>query len=142
MALIESSFRMVTATGGLAIKQLQRLNGLKSNIYFPVGKPSLYNDSSQDYSYNKTPDLEGRHLFTGIYGLEDLTGLELEGYSSFNDGGSKMYVIGEDFEIPRNSKVEVLYDGGVKVFRTQDLKVVYGVNGKPVYGVFDIVPFS
>jgi len=142
MALIERSFKLATNISGIAVKQLQRLNGLKANIYFPVAKPSLYNDSSQAYEYSTSPDDDGRFLFTGIYGTQEMTGFELEGYSSFNDGDGKMYVIGEDVTIPRNSKVEVLFEAGIKVFRTQDLKIVNGVNGKPVYGVLDIVPFS
>ena len=142
MALIERSFKLATHLSGLAVKQLQRLNGLKANIYFPTSKPSLYNDASQDYSYNITADDDGRFLFTGIYGEQEMTGFELEGYSSFNDGDSKMYVIGEDVSIPRNSKVEVLFESGIKIFRTQNTKIVNGVNGKPVYGVVDIVPVS
>lgn len=142
MALIERSFVLNTRLSSLAVKQMTRLNGLKTNIYFPIDKPSLYNDSSQRYEYSKLPDEEGRFLFTGIYGEQEMTGFEVEGYSSFNDGDGKMWVIGEDVTIPRNSKVEIFYLDGMKVFRTQDLKIVNGVNGKPVYGVIELVPFA
>ncbi len=142
MALIERSFKLATGISGIAVKQLQRLNGLKANIYYPTSSPKLYNDSSQDYTYETSADDDGRFLFTGIYGEQEMTGFELEGYSPFNDGEGKMYVIGEDVTIPRNSKVEVLFEAGIKMFRTQDLKIVNGVNGKPVYGVIDIVPLS
>lgn len=142
MSLIEHSFRVNTTLSKMAVVQLKRLNGLKTNIYYPIDKPSLYNDSSQSYVYNSSPDDDGTFLFTGIFGQDALTGLELVGYSSFNDGDGKMYVVGNDYEIPRNSKLEIFYASGMKVMRTQDLHIVNGIDGKPVYGIFEIVPIA
>jgi hypothetical protein len=141
MALIERSFEINTRISALAIKQLQRLNGLPTEIYFPIGKPSLYTDSSQDYEYSKSSDESKRFLFTGIFNLEPLTGLGLDYYSSFGDEG-QMYVVGDDIEIPRNSKIEVMFQGSLKVFRTQDTKVINGINGKPVFAIHDLVPIA
>ena len=141
MALIERSFQISTQLSALAVKQLERLNGLPAQIYFPVDTPTLYTDSSQDYTYDATSNEDGRFLFTGIYNLEPLTGLGLDHYSSFGDEG-KIYVVGEDISIPRNSKVEVFYQNSLKVFRTQDSLVVNGLDGIPIYSVIDLVPVA
>lgn len=139
--ITEISFKQNTKRNYMAIKHLQYLQGLPCNIYYPLEtKTPLYNDSSQEYEYNSYPDVGGRFLVTGIYELEELTGLELEGYSAFNSGEGLMYTIGEYLEIPRNSKVEVFFVDGMKVFRTQDTKVVNGVNGDPLYGIHSLVP--
>lgn len=142
MSLVNTAFRRNTNLSAVAVKQMQRLNGMKASIYFPASSETIYNDSSQSYTYNSSSDLDGEYLFTGIFGLEAMTGLELEGYSSYNDGEGRMYIVGEDLEIPRNSKVEVFFNAGLKIFRTQDLDIVYGIDGKPVYGVIDIIPVS
>jgi hypothetical protein len=126
----------------MAIKHLHYLQGLPCNIYYPIEVPSLYNDSSQLYEYEDLPDLDGRFLVTGIYGLQELTGLELEGYTSFDEGDSKIYTIGENLSIPRNSKVEVFFKDGIKMFRTQDSLVVNALNGDPMYGIHKIVPIA
>lgn len=141
MSLIEKSFEINTNISSLAVKQLQRLNGLPAEIYFPKESPSLYNDSSQDYKYNQSSDESGRFLFTGIFSQEPLTGLGLDYYSSFGDEG-QMYVVGDDIEIPRNSKIEVSYKGSIKVFRTQDTSVVNGVSGNPVFAIHQLVPIT
>lgn len=142
MPLINQSLKMTTTLGAMAIKQLERLNGLSAQIYFPVEQPSLYTDSSQDYTYNSVSDEDGQFLFTGIYGLEPLTGLGLDFYTSFGGGDAKMYVVGDRIEIPRNSKVEVFYEGSLKVFRTQDTHVVNGLNGEPIYAIHQLVPVA
>ena len=141
MALIERSFEINTNISALAVKQLQRLNGLPTEIYFPEDKPSLYTDSSQNYEYKSSSDESGRFLFTGIYNLEPLTGLGLDYYSSFGDEG-QLYVVGDDIEIPRNSKIEVTFQGSIKVFRTQDTTVVNGIKGAPVYAIHQLVPIA
>jgi len=141
MALIEKSFEIATHLSAVAVKQLERLNGLPTEIYYPIDKPTLYTDSSQDYSYNKSSDESGRFLFTGIFNLEPLTGLGVEYYSSFGDEG-QMYVVGDFIEIPRNSKIEVTYRGSIKVFRTQDSNIVNGLNGNPVYSIHQLVPVA
>ena len=141
MALIERSFEINTNISALAVKQLQRLNGLPTEIYFPEDKPALYTDSSQDYQYKSSSDESGRFLFTGIFSLEPLTGLGLEYYSSFG-GEGQMYVVGEDIEIPRNSKIEVTFQGSIKVFRTQDTNIVNGIKGKPVFAIHQLVPVA
>jgi hypothetical protein len=139
--ITEISFDMNTKRNYLAIKHMHYLQGLPCNIYYPLetSKP-LYNDSSQQYEYNSIPDEDGRFLVTGVYGLQELTGLELEGYASFNDDEGLIYTIGEQLAIPRNSKVEIFFRDGMKVFRTQDTKVVNANNGDPLYGIHSIVP--
>ncbi len=141
MALIERSFEINTNISALAVKQLQRLNGLPTEIYFPTEKPTLYTDSSQDYDYKSSSDESGRFLFTGIFDSEPLTGLGFESYSSFGEGG-QMYVVGDFIEIPRNSKVEITYQGSIKVYRTQDTHIVNGIKGTPVYAVHQLVPVA
>ncbi len=140
--ITEISFGLQTRRNYLAIKHLQYLQGLPCNIYHPISKPTLYNDSSQQYEYKNTPDDDGRFLVTGVYGLQEFSGLSLEGYSTFNDDEGKIYTIGEHLDIPRNSKVEVLFKDGIKVFRTQNTMVVNGVNGDPIYGIHSIVPVA
>jgi len=140
--ITEISFAMHTKRNYMAIKHLKHLQGLPCNVYFPradVDKP-LYNDSSQQYQYKEIPDADGRYLVTGIYGLQELTGIELEGYSSFNDDEGLIYTIGEDLSIPRNSKIEIFFSEGMKVFRTQDTKIVNALSGDPLYGIHSIVP--
>ena len=139
--ITEISFSQNTKRNYMAIKHMQYLQGLPCNVYFPNDsvKP-LYNDSSQQYEYNSTADEDGRFLVTGIYGLQEMTGLELEGYSSFNDDEGLIYTIGENLNIPRNSKIEIFFLDGMKVFRTQDTKIVNGLNGDPLYGIHSIVP--
>jgi len=140
--ITEISFREQTRRNYMAIKALLYIQGLPANVYFPTEKPALYNDSSQLYEYGDTPDLDGRLLVTGIYGMTELTGLELEGYSSFDEGDSKIYTIGELLEIPRNSKIEVFFKDGMKVFRTQNTMVADALNGDPMYGIHSIVPIA
>ena len=140
--ITEISFRQNTKRNYMAIKHMQYLQGLPCNVYHPISKPALYNDSSQQYEYNKFPDDDGRFLVTGIYGLQEMTGLGLEGYSSFNDDEGKIYTIGENLEIPRNSKIEVFFEDGIKRFRTQNSMIVNAVNGDPLYGIHSIVPIA
>lgn len=141
MSLIELAFDKETKLTGTLIRHLQRMNGLKTAVYFPQENPSLYNDSSQDYTYNTSSDVDGDFLFTGIYDAEPLTALESEFYSSFSEGDSKMWVTDtEKLEIQRNSKVETWFRGSMKIFRVQNLDIVNGNDGKPMYGVFDLVP--
>lgn len=140
--ITEISFSQQTRRNYLAIKHLQYLQGLPCNVYYPIDKPALYNDSSQLYDYETTSDDDGRFLVTGIYGLQELTGLELEGYSTFNDDEGKIYTIGDHLEIPRNSKIEVFFKDGMKVFRTQNTMIVNALNGDPMYGIHSIVPIA
>jgi len=140
--ITEISFELQTKLNYKAIKHMLYLQGLPCNIYYPIETPALYNDSSQLYKYNEVPDEDGRYLVTGIFGLQELTGLELEGYATFNDDEAKIYTIGEQLEIPRNSKVEVFFRGSMKVFRTQDTMIVNGVDGDPLYGIHSMVPVA
>ena len=141
--ITEISFSQQTRRNYLAIKHMQYLQGLPCNVYHPIDTVvPLYNDSSQSYSYNPIPEDDGRFLVTGIYGLQELTGLGLEGYSSFNDDEGKIYTIGEHLEIPRNSKIEVFFRDGMKVFRTQNTLIVNALNGDPMYGIHTIVPIA
>lgn len=139
--ITEIAFAQNTKRNYMAIKHMHYLQGLPCNVYFPADsvKP-LYNDSSQQYEYASTPNEDGRFLVTGIYGLQEMTGLELEGYSSFNDDEGLIYTIGDQLAIPRNSKVEIFFLDGMKVFRTQDTKIVNALNGDPLYGIHSIVP--
>lgn len=141
--ITEISFAQQTRRNYLAIKHMQYLQGLPCNVYHPLdSKTPLYNDSSQQYEYKSFPDDDGRFLVTGIYGLQELTGLGLSGYSSFNDDEGKIYTIGDHLEIPRNSKIEVFFSDGMKVFRTQNTMIVNALNGDPMYGIHTIVPVA
>lgn len=141
--ITEISFSIQTRRNYLAIKHMQYLQGLPCNVYFPEESVQpLYNDSSQQYDYKSTPDEDGRFLVVGIYGLQEMTGLGLDGYSSFNDDEGKIYTTGEFIEIPRNSKIEVFFNDGIKVFRTQNTVIANGVNGDPMYGIHSIVPIA
>jgi len=141
--ITEISFSEQTRRNYLAIKHLQYIQGLPCNIYYPLQtKKPLYNDSSQQYEYNSVPSIDGRYLVAGIFGNTELTGLSLSGYSSFNDDEGKIYTIGENLEIPRNSKIEVFLKDGMKVFRTQNTMIANGVNGDPMYGIHSLVPIA
>jgi hypothetical protein len=140
--ITEVAFKQQTQLNYKAIRHLLYLEGLPCKIYFPQSEETIYNDSSQSYVYSDMPDIEERCLITGIYGLSEYAGLEIENYPAFNDDEGKMYVIGENTDIPRNSKVEVFFEEGLKVFRTQNKRVVHGLNGDPLYASINIVPVS
>jgi len=140
--LLEKSFELQTKRNFMAIKHMRYLNGSKCSIYFPLSTDTIYNDSSQQYTYASSSDIDDLFLVTGIFGLNELTGLELEGYASFNDDEAKIYTYGENLEIPRNSKIEIYLKDGLKLFRTQDSMTVDGLNGIPVYGIHNLVPIS
>ena len=141
MSLTQASFNHQTRMAALAVKQLIRLQGMKCGIYFPdTTTETLYNDASQNYVYKSSADEEGNYLVTGIYDASPLTGLESEFYNTFTDSEAFMYTVGENLEFPRNSKVEIWYNGSMKVMRIQDTNIVEGLNGKPVYGIIQLVP--
>ena len=141
--ITEKAFELQTKRSFIAIKHMHYLNGMPCSIYYPVTSPNLYNDSSQDYDYNASSDIDARFLVTGIYNLQPMTGWGLEGYSSFEDDEVLIYTWGEEnLTIPRNSKVEVFYQGSLKVFRTQGKKIANGLDGEPVFGVITLVPMA
>ena len=141
--ITEKAFELQTKRSFIAIKHMHYLNGMQCSIYYPVTSPNLYNDSSQDYDYNTSSDIDARFLVTGIYNLQPMTGWGLEGYSSFEDDEVLIYTWGEEnLTIPRNSKVEVFYQGSLKVFRTQGKKIANGLDGEPVFGVITLVPMA
>lgn len=140
MSLTNLSFRHQTRMSYMSVKHLIRLQGLKCNIYFPKSDDVLYNDASQDYSYNSSPNEDGAFLVTGIYDLSPLTGLESEYYNTFTDSEAFMYTVGENLEFPRNSKVEIWFNNSIKVMRIQDTKIAEGIDGIPVYGIIQLVP--
>jgi len=148
MSLIESTFKINTVMTKIGVSILQNLNGLNTNVYFPRDNPSVYNDSSNEYDYDSSPTTDGKWLFTGIYGEDNFTGFELEGYSAFNEGDARMYIVGDSFvvkddkPIPRNSKLEVAFGGSRKVYRIQDLNIINGLDGKPIYGYYNLVPMG
>lgn len=141
--ITEKAFELQTKRSFIAIKHMHYLNGMQCSIYFPTSKPTLYNDSSQDYDYNSSSDIDDRFLITGIYDLQPMTSFGLDSYSSFEDDEVLIYTWGEDnLGIPRNSKVEVFYQGALKVFRTQGKKIANGLDGEPVFAVITLVPMA
>ena len=141
--LTERAFELQTRKSYIAIKHMHYLQGLPCSIYYPITKPTLYNDSSQDYTYNSSSDIDDRYLVTGIFDIQSMTVFGLDGYSSFEDDEILIYTWGEEnLTIPRNSKVEVFYQGSLKVFRTQGKKIANGLDGEPVYGIISLVPMA
>ena len=138
----ERAFELQTKRNFIAIKHMHYLNGMPCSIYYPISKPVLYNDSSQDYDYNSGSDIDDRFLITGIFDLQQGTPFGLDGYSAFEDDDIVIWTWGDFLEIPRNSKVEVFYQGSLKVFRTQGKKIVNGLDGLPTYGVIKLVPMA
>ncbi len=139
----EKAFELQTKRSFIAIKHMHYLQGLPCSVYFPITKPNLYNDSSQDYDYNTNSDIDDRFLITGIFDIQSMTGFGLEGYSSFEDDDIVLYTWGEEYlTIPRNSKIEVFYQGALKVFRTQGKKIANGLDGIPVFGTISLVPMA
>jgi len=140
MSLTNISFKHQTRISYLAIKHLIRIQGLKCNIYFPVSEDTIYNDASQSYSYNASPDEDGIFLITGIYDTSPLTGLESEYYNTFTDSEAFLYTVGDNLEFPRNSKVEIWFNNSLKVMRIQDTNIKEGIDGNPMYGIIQLVP--
>ena len=141
--ITERAFELQTKRSYIAIKQMHYLSALPCSVYFPISTPTLYNDSSQDYDYNSSSDIDDRFLITGIFDLQPMTGFGLEGYSSFEDDEILLYTWGEEYlTIPRNSKIEVFYQGALKIFRTQGKKIMNGLDGIPVFGIIKLVPMA
>ena len=141
--ITERAFELQTKKSFIAIKHMHYLNALPCQVYFPISIPSLYNDSSQDYDYNSSSDIDERFLIIGIFDMQPMTGFGLEGYSSFEDDEIILYTWGEDnINIPRNSKIEVFYQGALKMFRTQGKKIMNGLDGIPVFATITLVPMA
>ena len=94
--ITERAFELQTKISFIAIKQMHYLSALPCSIYFPISEPTLYNDSSQDYDYNSSSDIDERFLITGIFDLQPMTSFGLDGYSSFEDDDIVLYTWGED----------------------------------------------
>lgn len=138
----ERAFELQTSKNFKAIKHMHYLQSLPCSVYFPISSPTLYNDSSQDYDYNSGSDIDDRFLITGIFDLQPGTPFGLDGYSSFEDDDIVLWTWGEFLEIPRNSKIEVFYQGSIKMFRTQGKRIVNGLDGMPTYGTIKLVPIA
>ena len=141
--VIERAFELQTKRSYVAIKHMHYLSALPCSVYYPLTTPNLYNDSSQDYDYDTSSDIDDRFLITGIFDIQPMTGFGLEGYSSFEDDDILLYTWGEEYiTIPRNSKIEVFYQGALKVFRTQGKKIANGLDGIPVFAIITLIPMA
>ena len=141
MALTNISFDKQSKLTAIAIKQLIRIQGMKCQVYFPKSENTIYNDASQSYTYSTSSDEDGKFLITGLYDLRASVGIDTEFYNTFVENEILLYTANENLEFPRNSKIEIQYKNTIQVMRTQDTNIVEGLNGKPIYGVIQLVPF-
>lgn len=142
MRPIETIFKVNAISATTSIKTLKKIYGLKTNIYFPQTENNIYQDGSQEYNYNSTPDISDVFLIVGIFNESTPTPIDSISFSDFDLEEPRCYETNIDYlNMPRNSKWEVFLGNALYTFRNTDVKVVNGLDNKPLYGIITLVPY-
>lgn len=142
MTPLETIFKVNAISARTSIKTLKKIYGLKTNIYFPQKVDNIYQDGSEEYDYGATPDITDTFLIVGIFNESTPTPPESISFSNFDFEEPKCFETNLDYlNMPRNSKWEVYLGEAFYTFRNTDVKVVNGLDNKPLYGIITLVPY-